>query len=515
MSVPSAYKVFARVYRPQSFSEVLGQDVAVQIFQNALQNNTLSHAILLTGIRGVGKTTSARLLAKTLCCTAPVHNIDPCNQCNSCVAFNAHKHTDIVEMDAASHTGVDDVREIIEGVSYAPAFGRYRVYIVDEVHMLSKSAFNAFLKTLEEPPEHAKFIFATTEIEKVPETILSRCLQIQLKPMGQDVIEQHLDQVCQKEQLQTSENALSLIAIAAQGSMRDALSILEKVASYVRASGDAITPALVERVLGRPPQEELLSLCDAIVAGKPSQALEIVRGCFAHNVDPVNIAKSLLTVLHQSLCKTVGMTADIPKAFEGVGVPQLNRLWSIVSKSLQEIVAMPVPEAACEVMLIRLCHVSDLPPLNQLIEQVQTQLQSGSSVASAQSSEPQPKLTPIHTFDQLVDWVNDQRDPHLSFFLKRDVRVHAFVPGRVECSLSDPSHSHLIKELKQLLQAKRDETWVFELVQSTVATAPLTMYEETQAKETSEKQEVFASEVVQEALKTFEGAKVSIEKLDA
>ena len=523
MTTASSYKVFARTYRPKAFGEVVGQDIAVRIFQNALKQNTLSHAILLTGIRGIGKTTSARLLAKTLCCLAPIDHIDPCGTCDSCVAFDHDQHTDIVEMDAASHTGVDDIRDIIEGAAYVPTYGRYRVYIIDEVHMLSKNAFNALLKTLEEPPAHAKFIFATTELEKVPETIVSRCLQIQLRPMSVETIQAHLQKISEIENLLFDMDGLMLIAEAAKGSMRDGLSILEKVSSYTRSTGESMTMDVVERILGRPPQAEVQRLCQAIKSGDVVAAIQCVRSLFSHDIEPMAIAKGLLSALHQSLCSTIGIQQDNNQTFfKELSVAQLNRLWSIVHNAVQELMVSPVPQESCEVMLIRLCHVSDIPPLKQLIQGIENKLSSTDAIGSvsAQSSVPvsavqgQPisRKSNLTSFDRLIEWVETQKDPHLSFFLKRDLRVHGFKPGYIECSLRNPEDQQLLKQLKQLLQTVLNETWTFELVQSTAAT-PATFHEQVQTQEANAKQHVIDSELVQHALKAFEGASVVVDRM--
>jgi len=513
MNPVSSYKVFARTYRPKAFGEVLGQDVAVRIFQNALKQNTLSHAIVLTGIRGIGKTTSARLLAKTLCCLDPVEHVDPCGQCSSCVAFDREQHTDIIEMDAASHTGVDDVRDIIEGVSYAPTYGRYRVYIIDEVHMLSKNAFNALLKTLEEPPAHAKFIFATTEISKVPETILSRCLQIELRSMSMETILNHLNTICGTEGLNADLDGLSLIADAAQGSMRDALSVLEKVASFTRSTGEAMTSAVVERILGRPPKEELKDLCTAIKEGNLIHAIEITRSFFNHNIEALSIAKSLLQALHQSLCKTIGVFEGQELFFQELSVSQLNRLWSIVHQSLQEIISSPLPKESCEVMMIRLCHVSDVPPLKQLIQDIEQKINNVQSIGTSEVAPPISShvKSSIATFERLVEWVESERHPDLSYFLKRDIRVHGFTSGHIECSLRNSADQHFLRQLKQLLQDRRNETWTFELVHTTTVN-PATLHEKRQEREAEEKNQVLKSEIVQHAIQTFAGATLTIEK---
>lgn len=522
MNIIPSYKVFARTYRPKAFHEILGQEVAVQIFQNALRQNTLSHAILMTGIRGIGKTTSARLLAKTLCCLSPVDHINPCGACDSCLAFEKEQHTDIVEMDAASHTGVDDIREIIEGVSYAPIYGRYRVYIIDEVHMLSKNAFNALLKTLEEPPAHAKFIFATTELEKVPETILSRCLQIQLRPMAVETILQQLQLICTKENLATDDEGLRLIAEAAQGSMRDALSILEKVASFTRSTGENMAASVVERILGRPPQQELKKLCSAIKNGEVNKAIEVVRNFFSQDIEPLAIAKGLLKAFHAAMCSTIGSGLNEENLLKELDIPQLNRLWAIVHNSINEIIHSPLSKESCEVMIMRLCYVSDLPPLKQLIQDMEQKLTSenrGSPTASSSEKTSAPIVsttsskidTEFTTFNKLVEWVDAQRDPHLSYFLKRDLRVHGFTPGYIECSIKSASDTNLLRELKQLLQTRLNEKWVVELVHTTTVT-PSTLYEQQQRIETEEKQQVLQSSLIQHAINTFAGSTVTVDK---
>lgn len=517
MNSVSSYKVFARTYRPKTFNEVLGQEIAVQIFQNALRNNSLSHAIVLTGIRGVGKTTSARLLAKTLSCLNPIEYVDPCGVCNSCTAFDHEHHVDIIEMDAASHTGVDDIREIIDGVAYAPVYGRYRVYIIDEVHMLSKNAFNALLKTLEEPPAHAKFIFATTELDKVPETILSRCLQIQLRPMDVETILGQLEKICLNESLDFEIEGLKLIAEAAQGSMRDALSVLEKVASYTRSKEESITSSVVDRILGRPPQKELQRLCDVIKNGLVVDAITILRGLLAQDIAPLAIGKSLLKAVHHALCCTVGVNQDNNSFFKEVSIPQLNRLWSVVSQSITEILKSSLPKESCEVMVIRLCYVSDLPPLKQLIQSIEQKINSLDNSEGGAQTVVQPSIskfsvaTDLTTFDKLVGWVDTQRDPHLSYFLKRDLRVHGFAQGYVECSLNNPKDQHLLKQLKELLYKHRKEVWVFEVVHP-ISAVPSTLHEQQQQREKDEKDQALQSELVQHALNVFPNADLNIEK---
>lgn len=520
----TSYKVFARTYRPKMFSEILGQDVAVQIFQNALKHNKLSHAILLTGIRGVGKTTSARLLAKSLCCLAPQNDVDPCGECASCLAFQNDQHTDVIEMDAASHTGVDDVRDLIEGVAYAPTQGKYRIYIIDEVHMLSKSAFNALLKTLEEPPKHAKFLFATTELEKVPETIVSRCLQIQLRPINVETIIQQLQSICSQEGLNLNVEALTLIAETAQGSMRDALSVLEKIASFTRGQEEEVTVSTVERILGRPPETELLAMCKAIELGNVDSAIQTVRSFFQHDIAPNAVLKGLLKLIHHSLCEkvlqkntSVGKQKTAEVQFQNSGVQHLNRLWSIAHKGLEEVIASPLPKEACEVVIIRLMHANELPPLKDIIEKIETQLtQTSQNSQLAPQSAPamqqtKPTEPSFNTLESMVIWLESQKDPHLLFFVKRDLRVHHFEHLRIECSLKDPQHQALLKELKQLILARTGENWVFEIVQAS-SEAPETLYEQHQSHIQAEQEKALNSDIVQYAANAFPNSEITVQQ---
>ena len=284
-----------------------------------------------------------------------------------------------------------------------------------------------------------------------------------------------------------------------------------------------MTMDVVERILGRPPQAEVQRLCQAIKSGDVVAAIQCVRSLFSHDIEPMAIAKGLLSALHQSLCSTIGIQQDNNQTFfKELSVAQLNRLWSIVHNAVQELMVSPVPQESCEVMLIRLCHVSDIPPLKQLIQGIENKLSSTDAIGSvsAQSSVPvsavqgQPisRKSNLTSFDRLIEWVETQKDPHLSFFLKRDLRVHGFKPGYIECSLRNPEDQQLLKQLKQLLQTVLNETWTFELVQSTAAT-PATFHEQVQTQEANAKQHVIDSELVQHALKAFEGASVVVDRM--
>lgn len=500
--IASSYKVLARKYRPQLFSDVLGQDVTIEILKNAIVHKKLSHALLLTGIRGVGKTTTARLIAKILCCDTPIDYVNACGSCKSCVAFSNDNHPDIIEMDAASHTGVDDVREIVESVLYAPIFGKYRVYIIDEVHMLSKNAFNALLKTLEEPPAHSKFIFATTERHKVPDTIVSRCLTLQLQPVQLSQIEENLKKICENESVQAQDEALSFIANLANGSIRDSLSILEKVISFLLSSkSHFLDIQLVQTVLGLPQDQVISTLCTAIEHKELLQAIEQTRIILNQNVEPLEIAKALLKKIHASLLGHLE-EASSHISFKTLSIESKNRLWSVVQHSLKELHESPLPKESVEVMILRLCLLSNLPPLKELLKNTGDHSSTITSTHSVSQAIPPSNSTAFTTFKELVAWVEDKKEPHLSYFLRRDVRIHKFEPRYIECSLTKDSEQSLMRDLKTLLKNECNEDWTIDVI-STPSTAPQTLYEQKLEKINVSKQLALNSDIMQHLLKKF------------
>ena len=305
-----AYRVLARKYRPDTFSELIGQDALVRTLGNALSLGRLAHAFVLTGVRGIGKTSTARLLAKGLNCIGADGNgdatLEPCGECEPCKSIAAGRHVDVLEIDAASHTGVDDAREIIEGVGYRPVSARYKIYIIDEVHMMSKSAFNALLKTLEEPPDAVKFIFATTEIRKVPVTILSRCQRYDLRRVPAAMLAGHLGMICQRESIAADEDALAAIARAAEGSVRDALSLLDQAAAM---TADKLTNDMVADMLGRPGRRESQTVLTAALAGDAPSALAAFSIAYSRGAEPEMLVTDLLDLIHLASMQAAGLGA--------------------------------------------------------------------------------------------------------------------------------------------------------------------------------------------------------------
>ena len=298
------YRVLARKYRSQTFAELIGQDAMVQTLANAIRRDRLAHAFLMTGIRGVGKTSTARLIAKALNCVGPDGQggptIDPCGQCEPCIAIAEGRHIDVIEMDAASHTGVDDVREIIEAVRYAAVSARYKIYIIDEVHMLSRNAFNALLKTLEEPPPHVKFLFATTEVDKLPVTVLSRCQRFDLRRIPTALLAQHFGAICGKESVEAEEEALNMIAAAAEGSVRDGLSILDQAIAHADLGGDGrVTAEQVRDMLGLADKTVQRRLFAALLAGDGTALLDLVAAQFALGVEPLALVRGAMDIAHK------------------------------------------------------------------------------------------------------------------------------------------------------------------------------------------------------------------------
>ncbi|NBB84456.1 MAG: DNA polymerase III subunit gamma/tau, partial [Alphaproteobacteria bacterium] len=368
-----AYRVLARKYRPQTFAELIGQDALVRTLTNAIRAGRLAHAFVLTGVRGVGKTTTARIIAKALNCTGPDGHggptPEPCGVCDNCKAIAGDRHVDVMEMDAASRTGVDDIREIIDGVRYAPVAARFKVYIIDEVHMLTRNAFNALLKTLEEPPEHVKFVFATTEIRKVPVTVLSRCQRFDLPRVDQDLLIGHFTRIAEQEKAEAEPEAIAMIARAADGSVRDGLSLLDQAISQGYAGGEGrVSADQVRHMLGLADRTRVIELFDQVLRGEAPAALETLADMHRLGADPLQVLQDLLDFTHfLTRAKLLPQVLDDPavpeaerargKALaEGLGVPVLTRCWQMLLKGVGEVQTAPQPEPALEMVLIRLMH---------------------------------------------------------------------------------------------------------------------------------------------------------------
>ena len=375
------YRVLARKYRPQTFNDLIGQETLVKTLANALQHGRLAHAFVLTGVRGIGKTTTARIIAKGLNCVGADGNggptINPCGTCSNCLSITEDRHVDILEMDAASRTGVDDIREIIDGVRYKPVGARYKIYIIDEVHMLSKNAFNALLKTLEEPPENVKFIFATTEIRKVPITVLSRCQRFDLRRISIEGLINLFSTICEKENIQADSEALRLIARAADGSARDGLSLLDQAMALTE---DQISPELVQKMLGLGGKKELFDLFEEVMQGNVPEALSRVVNLNALGADPLQIAQDLLEITHlvtkfKVASKVVGeMVTDLEiergnYLASKLPMVQLGRCWQMLLKGISEIQQATSQLAALEMVLIRLAYLVEPNKPNETAEQ--------------------------------------------------------------------------------------------------------------------------------------------------
>ncbi|AHE52735.1 DNA polymerase III subunit gamma/tau [Sphingomonas sanxanigenens] len=379
------YRVLARKYRPQTFAELIGQDAMVTTLGNAIKRGRLAHAFLLTGVRGVGKTSTARLIAKALNCIGPDGQggptISPCGVCEPCIAIAEGRHIDVIEMDAASHTGVDDVREIIEASRYAAVSARYKVYIVDEVHMLSKNAFNALLKTLEEPPAHVKFLFATTEVNKVPVTVLSRCQRFDLRRISAELLAAHFRRVVEAEGVVAEDEALALIARAAEGSARDGLSILDQAIAHAGLEGNAgVSAAQVRDMLGLSDRGAVRRLFGLLMAGDAPAALRLLNDQYDLGVDPVAVLRDLLGVVHGVTLVRVGVAADPAQsaeereAFAGwatqLSFASLHRLWQLMLKGHDEVTRAALPLEAAEMALLRVIHAAEMPDPGELAKRL-------------------------------------------------------------------------------------------------------------------------------------------------
>ncbi len=511
------YRVLARKYRPQSFSELIGQDAMVRTLGNAIKRDRLAHAFLLTGVRGVGKTSTARLIAKALNCVGPDGTggatIDPCGACEPCRAIADGRHIDVVEMDAASHTGVDDIREIVEAVRYAAVSARFKVYIIDEVHMLSKNAFNALLKTLEEPPEHVKFLFATTELNKVPVTVLSRCQRFDLRRISADKLAAHFAHVAEAEAVEADPEALALIARAAEGSARDGLSILDQAIAHGQGRVEA---ADVRDMLGLADRGLVRDLLRTILRGDAAAMLAAVRGQYDLGVEPAALLRDLLGTVHGITRAKAGGGADPAQSAEErdayaawgakLGHGTIHRLWQLLLKGLAEVNTAPVPLEAAEMALLRVMHAAEMPDpaalLARLANGEAVALPSVPPSAPAASAEPSARY---RDFPSLVDALDDAGNRILAEDLRAKVGLVSLDTSRVVLKPNRPLGPDWTRDLGAALKALTGEPWQVALNDGVAAP---TLYEQAAADQARQKQDVLDRPLVRAALDAFPEAEL-------
>ncbi|MCZ8017487.1 DNA polymerase III subunit gamma/tau [Novosphingobium sp.] len=474
------YRVLARKYRSQTFAELIGQDAMVQTLANAIKRDRLAHAFLMTGIRGVGKTSTARLIAKALNCVGPDGQggptIDPCGQCEPCVAIAEGRHIDVIEMDAASHTGVDDVREIIEAVRYAAVSARYKIYIIDEVHMLSRNAFNALLKTLEEPPPHVKFLFATTEVDKLPVTVLSRCQRFDLKRIPAELLAEHFAMICGKEGVEAEAEALAMIAAAADGSVRDGLSILDQAIAHADLGGDGrVTAAQVQDMLGLADKTAQRRLFGAIVSGDAAGLLDLVDQQFALGVEPHALLRGALELTHRVTLAQLGRDetsfsneerAAIEDWAQRLSAGQLHRLWQLLLKGHDEVRTAPDPLVAARMALLRVLHASDLPDPGKLADTLRDLLAQAPAAAVASAGGTAPSGGPAASapppaldWEALIDRVDQSGQLRVAQTMRDWVRVIDLRPGELTYSLVPGFSGELGADLRDALLRATGERW--------------------------------------------------------
>ncbi len=473
------YRVLARKYRPQTFSELIGQDAMVQTLGNAIKRNRLAHAFLMTGVRGVGKTSTARLIAKALNCIGPDGQggptIDPCGECEPCTAIAQGRHIDVIEMDAASHTGVDDVREIIEAVRYSAVSARYKIYIIDEVHMLSRNAFNALLKTLEEPPAHVKFLFATTEVDKLPVTVLSRTQRFDLRRIPADLLQSHFASICAKEGVEAEDEALHIIANAAEGSVRDGLSILDQgIAHADLEGGGKVTGERVRDMLGLADKGAQRRLLGHLLDGEAKSLLDAVDEQYALGVEPLSMMRSLMDLVHRvTVAQVSGGEADAPSAEEreqltgwaqALSPGQLHRLWQLLLKGHEEVRQAPDPLVSARMALLRAMHAADMPDPGKLAKTLET-LAFSAPAPSADGSPAQGSTaqgSPAIAWEQLVDQVEAGGQHLAANIMRLQIRPVMIEPGLLRYNRDERYKDAIEPVLRDALLTVTGQRWLLE-----------------------------------------------------
>jgi DNA polymerase III subunit gamma/tau len=516
------YRVLARKYRPQNFAELIGQDAMVQTLGNAIKRDRLAHAFLMTGVRGVGKTSTARLIAKALNCIGldgqGGPTIDPCGVCEPCVAIAEGRHIDVIEMDAASHTGVDDVREIIEAVRYAAVSARYKIYIIDEVHMLSKNAFNALLKTLEEPPAHVKFLFATTEVNKVPVTVLSRCQRFDLKRIPADLLAEHFGQVCAKEGVAAEAEALMLVAQAAEGSARDGLSILDQAIAHADMDGDGqVKAAQLRAMLGLSDRAAVRRLFGMLLQGDAQNVLAEARAQYSLGVEPAATLAGLLREVHLVTLAKLGSPHDpalpeearaqIETWSDQLSFPLLHRLWQLLLKGHEEVSRATLPLESCDMALLRVLHGASMPDpgeLARLLKEGGAGLSAPVIGAPASAAAPSAPVNAMPAdFAGLIRLLGANGHVMLESTLHDVVRVIDYAPPNLVYQLAGPVMPGFEAQLRDALMQVTGTRWELE---ARVGEAPPTLLEVQQQAEADAQRVILESPLVKAALAAFPDA---------
>jgi DNA polymerase-3 subunit gamma/tau len=538
----AAYTVIARKYRPKTFEDLYGQEAMVRTLRNAFSSGRIAHAFMLTGVRGVGKTTTARLLARALNYeTDQVHEptLDLAQEGRHCRSIIEGRHMDVLELDAASRTGVADMRELLDGVRYAPVEARYKVYIIDEVHMLSTGAFNALLKTLEEPPPHAKFIFATTEIRKVPVTILSRTQRFDLRRVEPDQIVKNLEMICENEGARVDAEGLMLIARAAEGSVRDAQSMLDQAIVQADA-GQTVTAESIRDMLGLADRAQTIALFEQVMKGEAGAAIETFRTLYGYGANPDQVMLDLLDHCHgASVAKAIGPQALImPKeqaarlAAVGASVSAgiLSRLWQLTLKAYEEVRRAPDAAAAADMAIIRLAYAADLPGPEEALKRLQdgqpagagpsggggggssAQSGGGGAVAVARSPAPQMQVQPakdpavsLQTFEDMMALIEARRDISLKLDVERYLRPISFRPGAIEYEAAPGAPANLAQRLVGRLKEWTGERW---LIAAQGGGGGESAWERQKRQERETRAEIEQDPFVRQVLDAFPGAEI-------
>jgi DNA polymerase-3 subunit gamma/tau len=529
-SAAQPYRVLARKYRPQTFSELIGQDPMVKTLANAIQRDRLAHAFLMTGVRGVGKTSTARLIAKALNCIGADGQggptIDPCGVCEPCRAIAEGRHIDVIEMDAASHTGVDDVREIIEAVRYAAVSARYKIYIIDEVHMLSRNAFNALLKTLEEPPAHVKFLFATTEVEKLPVTVLSRCQRFDLRRIPKPLLEEQFASICRQEGVEAEPEALAIIASAAEGSSRDGLSILDQAIAHAdldanRSGGGKVTAERVQDMLGLADKGAQRRLFGALLGGDSRALLAEVERQYALGVDPQALMRGTMDLAHRITVAQIGgnaadaATQEEREALESwagsLSPGQLHRLWQLLLKGHDEVRKSPDPLVAAQMALLRVLHAADMPDPGTLAKTLEQMAANGTAAAQAAPSGSDGVGSQATAPATLADWqrlverVDQSGALRVAQTMRDWIRPIELRAGKLVYELAPGLGDDPGPELRDALLKATGERW--QVVAGTGDALP-TLRERTEAARAAEDQRVREAPLVKAAFEAFPGAEL-------